>query len=289
LIIYVKFIHVWLALEFLKTQKWIEGIASVKTAIYYFSATGNSLVVARDIAQGVGQAELISMTKALTGNDSATCDSVGFVYPVYMFGLPLIVVDFLKKIKIKPNAYVFSVATFGGLQGKPHSLAKKILRKRGIDLAAGFSVLMPGTYTPLYGAVAQEKQEKMFKEQKNKAQQIIDLVQEQKKGLLEERPFLPNALLYSMLYKGGSSRIPFSAKGFWVTKECAQCGICLKVCPVENIQMQNGKPLWLLHCQHCMACLQWCPVEAIQYKKATRGKKRYHHPGVTAQDIMGQR
>jgi len=261
----------------------------VATVIYYFSATGNSLTVAKDITQTLSQAELIPMTKVLGSDQKTEHDVVGFVFPVYMFGLPLIVVDLLKKIKIKPGAYVFSVATFGGLQGRPHSLAKKILEKRGFSLAAGFSILMPGNYTPLYGAIAQEKQEKMFQAQKIKTQQIGDCVRERRIGALEEKPFLPNFLLYSMLYKGGSSQIPLSAKGFWTTGSCVKCGLCAKVCPVANIVMHNGKPLWLTHCQHCMACLQWCPAEAIQYKRSTFGKRRYRHPLITPQDMLQQR
>jgi len=34
-----------------------------------------------------------------------------------------------------------------------------------------------------------------------------------------------------------------------------------------------------------MACIQWCPVEAIQVGKRTRGRRRYHHPEVTAHDL----
>ncbi|MFA6379420.1 MAG: EFR1 family ferrodoxin [Candidatus Omnitrophota bacterium] len=261
----------------------------MNAVIYYFSATGNSLIVARDIARGLDNADLVPISKASEAGSSPVYDTVGFVFPVYMFGLPLIVADFLKSVKIKPGAYVFSVATFGGLQGRAHSLAKTILRKRTVSLSAGFSVMMPGNYTPLYGAIAQEKQDEMFKRQDIKTRQIVDCVREKRTSALEEKPFLLNFLLYAILYKGGSSQIPLSAKGFWFTEACTRCGLCSKVCPVSNIVMQNEKPSWLTHCQHCMACLQWCPEEAIQYKKATFGKKRYHHPGVAAKDIMGQK
>ncbi|MCX5694554.1 MAG: EFR1 family ferrodoxin, partial [Candidatus Omnitrophica bacterium] len=72
-------------------------------------------------------------------------------------------------------------------------------------------------------------------------------------------------------------------------EKCTKCGLCVKVCPVMNIQMQDGKPVWLTHCQHCMGCLQWCPVEAIQYRSLTLGKKRYHHPDIQAIDIVIRR
>jgi ferredoxin len=137
----------------------------------------------------------------------------------------------------------------------------------------------------LYGAFARERQDKMFAQQKIKIQQILDYLRKQKRGLMEQG-FLLNFLLYKLLYTFGSVQIPASAKGFWVTPACTKCGLCARVCPVENIQMQDGQPSWLDHCQHCMGCLQWCPVEAIQYKNLTLGKKRYHHPDIQAEEII---
>ncbi|MFH1398119.1 MAG: EFR1 family ferrodoxin [Candidatus Omnitrophota bacterium] len=261
----------------------------MKTMIYYFSATGNSLKVARDLAQELGGAQVYPITKALKENQDEIYDTIGIVYPVYMFGLPLIIVNFLKTIKIKPEAYVFSVATLGGAPGRAHSLAKKILSKRDIELAAGFSVRMPGNYTPLYGAMSGEQQEKMFADENIKIKEIAEYIGAQKRGFFEEGPFLINLVLYKLLYWGGARQISVSDKGFWVNDTCTKCGLCEKVCLVVNIQLKEGKPEWLHNCQHCMACLQWCPVEAIQYKKSTIGRRRYRHPGITAQDIIGQR
>ena len=148
---------------------------------------------------------------------------------------------------------------------------------------------MPGNYTPLYEAISKERQEKMFEQEKARVKDIAVYVRERKKGIIEEKPVVVNFLLHKLLYKGGSRTIPRSDRDFWATDACTECGICKKVCFVENIELRNGKPAWLHHCQHCMACLQWCPAEAIQYKKNTQGRKRYHHPGVSAQDIMLQR
>ena len=257
--------------------------------LYYFSATGNSIIVARDIAAEFKDAQLVPITKALSIDSQEQAPAVGIIFPVYMFGLPLIVADFLKAIKVKPDAYVFSVATLGGLPGRAHSLAKKILKARGIKLSSGFSVTMPGNYTPLYGAIAKELQEGMFQREKVKAREIAQSVRERRTGIMEEKPLFANLLLYTLLYMAGSRQIPGSAKGFWITDVCIKCGRCAEVCPVVNIEIVDGKPRWFDHCQHCMACLQWCPVEAIQYKKATIGKKHYHHPDISEKDIRQQR
>ncbi len=261
----------------------------MNTIIYYFSATGNSFVAARDLAAELGNAKLIPITKALKAAADEIPDAIGIAFPVFMLGMPLIVADFLNSVKVKQGAYVFTLATLGGLPGRAHSQAQEILAKRGIELAAGFSVVMPGNYTPLYGAKPKEEQQKMFEKEKIRIKEIARFVRERKKSALEQKPFLSNFLLYKLLYKGGSRQIPLSGKGFWFTDACTKCGVCAKICPVANIEMREGNPVWLDHCQHCMACLQWCPVEAIQYKKSTLGRKRYRHPDVSEQEIMAQR
>ncbi|MDD3345786.1 MAG: EFR1 family ferrodoxin [Candidatus Omnitrophica bacterium] len=257
----------------------------MSTAIYYFSATGNSLVVAKDVAWGLEGVSLIPVSRAIDEGGVEQYDKVGLVFPVYMFGLPLIIKDFLKEAKFKPGAYIFSIATFGGMPGRVHSLARKILNRRGIDLACGFSVMMPGNYTPLYGAVSKEQQEEMFRKEKVRAKELSQFILEGKRGIYEEKPFLANLILYSLIYNIGSLGIPGAASGFWVKDTCIKCGLCAKVCPVDNIEMRDGKPYWFDHCQHCMACLQWCPAEAIQYKKSTEGRRRYHHPEIAQEDI----
>ncbi len=257
----------------------------MKTTIYYFSATGNSLVVARDLAKELGDAEVVSIAKAIKGGGDTASDVVGIVFPAYMFGMPLIVARFLKMIKAKSDAYIFAVVTFGGIPGRPLTLAKKILAERGMKLASGFGVLMPGNYTPFYGAIPEEKQRTMFDAEKSHVKEIADAVRQGKMGILEEGHIIAGTLLCLLVYKAGSSQIPNADKAFWVTEKCTSCGLCAKVCPVTDIVMTDGKPVWQHHCEHCMACLQWCPVEAIQYKKSTIGRKRYRHPAVKPADI----
>jgi len=261
----------------------------MKAALYYFSATGNTLVVARDISASLDGAELIPIAKALKSGAGASADVIGIIFPVYMFGLPLIVADFLKGLTVKSGAYVFAVATYGGAQGRALQMAGDILKRRGIALDAGFSVLMPGNYTPLYGAIPEEKQKEMFDKEPVRVKEIAERVRRRETGIMEGSPAIPNFLLYALLYRGGSSQIRKSDRYFWADEKCTRCGLCEKVCPVSDIRLEDGRPVWLGHCEHCMACLQWCPPEAIQYKKSTAGKRRYHHPLIKAADIMGER
>ena len=39
---------------------------------------------------------------------------------------------------------------------------------------------------------------------------------------------------------------------------------------MKNIELEEGRPVWLHHCKACQACIQYCPVEAIQHGKKGR-------------------
>ena len=65
------------------------------------------------------------------------------------------------------------------------------------------------------------------------------------------------------------------ARKFYVTDACISCGRCASVCPLNNIQMKDGKPVWGSSCTHCMACICRCPKDAIEYGRHSRGLPRY--------------
>ena len=81
--------------------------------IYWFSGTGNSLVTAKELADKFdGKCELIPMATAINDTEIKTADRVIFVYPVYAFGIPVIVSDFIKKYPVTPDICFYSIATW---------------------------------------------------------------------------------------------------------------------------------------------------------------------------------
>ncbi|MCX5782163.1 MAG: EFR1 family ferrodoxin [Elusimicrobia bacterium] len=257
----------------------------MKNSIYYFSGTGNSLKIAQDLASELGNTELISIAKSVNSKLNLDFDIIGIVFPVYMWGLPLIVRDFLKNVK-NSKSYFFAVATYGGLPGSTLDQAVEILKSNGVKLSAGFAVRMPGNYTPMYGAFPLSKQNRFFKKAAEKVKIIAEYVKLKKENKAEKSlPFI-NWLLSKKFYNFASPHIPEMDKNFWADEKCTGCGICYRICPAANIKLVNGRPVWLHKCQQCMGCLQWCPVEAIQYKKNTVMRKRYHHPQLKAEDFF---
>jgi len=65
--------------------------------------------------------------------------------------------------------------------------------------------------------------------------------------------------------------------------QAEQARSIVELCPLNNIRLENGKPVWGKHCTHCMACICDCPKEAIEYGKKSKGKPRYHFEAMEKQ------
>ena len=258
----------------------------MKTNIYCFSSTGNSLVVARDIAKGLEEAYIVPIPKVMEYDIDMSADAIGIVFPVYIWGMPMIVVDFLKKFKNIAGKYIFAVATYGGWPAYTLQQAADQLKRQGTKLNLGDAVQMPGNYTPMYGAKSKENQEVLFKKEKGKIKTIIELIKAKKDGGIQKNATFINDFFSGILYNNGIKNLKKADLQYLADDKCDGCGICEKVCPVKNIKMIVSRPQWFHNCQHCLACLQWCPKEAIQYGKSTVKRKRYHHPDVKLADFI---
>lgn len=256
--------------------------------IYYFSGTGNSLVVARDIA-GKIDGKLISIPSVMD-KESITIDAdvLGIVLPAYCMRMPKIVERFIDKITSLQSKYIFVIVTVGGIAGGILDRLSEAIRQRGGSLAAGFIVRMPANYIHNSDSLPVFLQKRMFRKWEKRADEIADYVLNGKSGRMEKfNPvftFLFSKTIEKQYLQGELD--PDIDKNFWADGKCNGCGICSKVCPVGNIQMVNGRPVWQHHCETCLTCIQWCPKEAIQFKEVTVTRKRYHHPDVKVRDML---
>jgi len=256
----------------------------MKTILYWFSGTGNSRAMAQDVAAELGDAAIVPVVTAMSGS-METADRVGLFFPVYGFGIPGIIGDFVRKMPITASTYFFTVATMGGTAGASHRQVRRIVRGRGGDLMAGWSVQMPGNYTPLYGAPPDATQHKQFLAARARAKTIAQAVMAGARGPFEDS-MPPLSWIGLLLNRVSVKSFRVADRKFRVEQSCTHCGICAKVCPVANIVMKAGAPVWQNRCEQCLACLQWCPVEAIQSGRSTKGRRRYRHPKYTASDFF---
>jgi hypothetical protein len=87
----------------------------MSTDIYYFSGTGNSLRVARELQKRIPEANLIPIVHLLRNDTIKTsADTVGFVFPNFCLSIPIPVHDFLEKVDLTSAQYIFAICTRGG-------------------------------------------------------------------------------------------------------------------------------------------------------------------------------
>lgn len=265
--------------------------------IFYFTGTGNSLAVARDIASKIGDAKLVSIPEAIKEDniDLSSYDRIGFVIPVYYSRVPAIVKRFMKKLNFNESQYIFGVVTLGGHYGTIFSDLKLGIEAQGGKLDAGFLVFMPGNYVVQYNALPKAIQKVFFSWKFKRVNYISNAVKEKKNfietklawvagpsGILEIIQKSPEAVDKIMATFGENAR------NFNVNNKCTGCTTCEKLCPVDNIEMDNNQPKWGTQCEQCMACIQWCPVQAIQYSDKTEKRKRYHNPEIKISDMISK-
>lgn len=251
-----------------------------KNIIYYFTGTGNSLKVAKDIATSIGDCDVVSMGVSTKHDFNKTYENIGFVFPVYGMGIPFQVKSFIKNMDLNKskNAYYFSIATCGGSAGSSIGQINKLLLKKGVKLNYGMSLLMASNYVVLYKMQDNSEQ---INEESNKKLLSITYEIKNKTNKLE----ISNNFLFSLTNSLLNKSFKQKDKGFNVSDACINCGICMKVCPMKNINMDNKKPKFNHNCSQCMACIQWCPKQAINYKDITQDRGRYHNPDIKWEEL----
>ncbi len=251
--------------------------------IFYFSGTGNSLNVARILAEKLGDTDIVPISTAIREDTiEVNSDTVGFVFPLYLMGLPKIVFDFIKKMEFENVNYFFTVVTRGGSPGGAMHQINRLLKKKSKKLNAGFYLTLFSNFIAYYELPTEAERSELLQEGEKKVIEIAAILKERKNQVDHER----FSFVFRTLNKGLRKAVNKRDKKFSVDETCNSCGICQKVCSVGNIEIVNEKPEWQHKCQLCLACLHFCPQEAIQNGKKTAGRERYHHPNTKMKDFI---
>lgn len=258
--------------------------------IFYFSGTGNSLYVAKNIAQHTNE-NIISISAAM--NDEAGSyeytlkdnETIGFVYPIYAWAPPQRVINYINKLKFNnyKDNYIFTVATCGANIGSTVKLLETCLKKKGLKLDSGFSIVMPNNYMVAGDVDKKEVEQKKLLLVEDSLKKINKIINDRKAEVYEvEKGFMPGVL--TTIVNPLFNKFAINTKKFYVNDKCIGCGLCESVCNTRTIKV-DGKPVWGKECTQCLACVNLCPTKAIQCGKSTENKGRYKNPNIKVEEL----
>ena len=262
----------------------------MKNVIYYFTGTGNTLAIARGVANAIGDTKLVPLRRAISyAGISVDAETVGIAFPVYFMNVPDIVRKFVRQVHFTGTPYIFGLATCGERPGPALFRLRELLAENGAALSAGFVFVMPENYIgPLNLMHDADRADEKFAGAAARVGEVAAAVRAKRQAPPEGRDT-------RLLRFGGDLMSRFATKYYKVprrlhaTERCNRCGTCGKICPTRNITVTDEGVAFGEDCTQCYACIHWCPQEAIEIGGRTRGKRRYHHPGVTLKDMLEQR
>ena len=243
--------------------------------IFCFSGTGNSRYIARRAAEALREqvTDLNAKIKAGDHSPIQTGRNVIVVTPTYAWRIPRVVADWLVQTKLTGAERIWFVMDCGSEIGNASQYNRRLAERKRLRYMGTAQIVMPENYIAMF-AVPQAEE----------AREIVQQAEPDIAGVIARleagQAFAaPRNTFYDRFMSGPVNPVFYrffvKAEAFQASSSCTGCGQCVRRCPMNNIRLENGKPVWGKECTHCMACICYCPAEAIEYGKKSLGKPRY--------------
>ena len=237
----------------------------MKVLFTVFSASGNTLRVAKLFSERLSErgaeCETVRIREDMAAPDVASADTLVIGYPVHGFNAPQNVADFAKGLPECENKVYYIIKTSGEplhINDASSRILDRALKKKGYVKKGEFHYVMP--YNMIFRH-SDDMAALMWQAAGNTAPSDADIIFEGR-----EHPLKPNAFacLTRLVVAVEHAAMPYLGRLFKVKKDkCVSCGRCEKLCPMGNIEMKDGLPVFGKNCIGCTACSFNCPEDAI--------------------------
>jgi len=192
-------------------------------------------------------------------------DLTVLAFPIWSWAAPHFILDFARHLPRATGANAAVFATCGGFAGQGIGEMERLLRRLGYRVVGSGVSIYPDNWLLAVNPPEGERLKSALAEGDGQVAQFAD-------SLLSKKPaFFRCAWIHqgwsrvvSWLFRMVGRR--FQGHLFIADDACTSCGLCAKMCPVQNIQMAGSpsRPQWKASCAACYRCIQLCPVESIQ-------------------------
>ncbi len=259
-----------------------------RTVIYYYSGTGNSLSLARQVAEKLGDTDVISIY-GLRDNAKVPEEyaRVGICTPTCFIEPPRIVTEICERLEILRSQKVFIIATCGAADGFVRFDLKNILEPKTDLPVQTFMVPMPPNHIVGFDPFPDDKQNEMLSAA---AEAAVKIAEDIANDAPPEEIVVPDREQLNQRSETFNTGLGVDREstegGFYTSDACVRCGTCAALCKNGNITITEEGVEWGHDCQQCMACIQWCPHEAIRHPNVPEERKHYRNPDVTIADMV---
>ena len=237
-----------------------------KRIVLYFTGTGNSLYVARQLAGK--HAEVLSIPQMVKqGRYEFEADEIGIVYPIYGHMPPYMVRQFIRRAKLKAE-YKFAVLTYGARKCDSVEIWNDISRKAGNAFDYIGTIIMVDNWLPNFDMNEQILIDKHIPENLQKI--AADLAEHKRwhEPVTEDERQMHRGFMQWTKLDPEVGFLMKSEKCFTVTDACIGCGACVSVCPRGNYELTSAGVKMSVDCEYCFACIQNCPQKAIRFLRS---------------------
>ena len=249
--------------------------------ILYFSGTGNSLAISRQLAERLGE-QVMPLNLAVK-HDLSQEKQIGLVFPCYWFNAPRAVTELLPRLQLPKEAYVFIVIPCGAQAGNAIWTVRRMLAAKGVDVAYSHKIRVPDNSAVGFGRNPNDQVWKFDRYAGRLERIAADIA-----AGVHRRHYAWWGLAGALCAIPAVQRrtLPMLTPAVNVDK-CITCGICKDVCPQDNITFTDSKAHCGNDCTQCLACVHFCPQQAVELnRKPTLKDNQYHHPKVKVGDMQ---
>jgi Pyruvate/2-oxoacid:ferredoxin oxidoreductase delta subunit len=249
-----------------------------KVIIYYFSGTGNSKNAALWFSQVADENNIERQIINIAQIDRHSIEPpepdslVVIISPIHGFNYPRIVLNFIMRFPKGKNKVVLMNTRAGmligrfitpGLTGIAFYLSALIFKLKGFAIKAIYPVDMPSNWISVHPGLNDRTVKYLHEKNRERVTAFAQKILSGKsyfRALLEVYDILFAPLALGYFFVG---RFLF-AKTFFASRDCNNCDMCLKDCPVKAIIKVDNRPFWTFNCESCMKCMSNCPKKAIE-------------------------